>query len=164
MISLALEYSLIHISNFLAEKFADYDLNYPQDPNSPFPFKCIQNIIPKSNNAIFTKDFKGKLHFLHWEKDSGANERDTGYSLPSSGDSGSPYWRSDWIPGGERAVLLAIHWGSFELDDIPSFAYDTDARHQCKIIATKVSTIVIEWIRTTLQGIKTLSGQPLEEF
>ena len=107
------------------------------------------------------------MQFLRWERDSGVNERDTGYSDTGRGDSGSPYWRSDETHisnSGDRAVLLAIHWGTLDLDGIPAFAYDTDERHQCKILATKVSTKVIEWISMTLKRVLTSSGQPLEEF
>ena len=131
-----------------------------------FPFKCIQSIIPQAENAVFLKDWKDELHFLQWEKDSWVDEKDTGYSSVSLGDSGSPYWRPDKkfiFDVQERAVLLAINHGNLNFGIHPT-TYDTDSRNQCKILATKVSTNVIEWIIGTLRRLRAPSGLPLEEF
>ena len=132
-----------------------------------FPFKCIQSIIPQAENAVFLKDWKDELHFLQWEKDSWVDEKDTGYSSVSLGDSGSPYWRPDKkfiFDVEDRATLLAIHSRHLDLEGIHPATYVPNRRHECKILATKVSTNVIEWIEMTLKDLLTPSGQPLEEF
>ena len=85
------------------------------------------------------------------------------------GDLGYPYWRSEDVDTGagdfeKRAVLLALSCIDFDLDGIYINTYDTDRRHQCKIISSKVSEKVIEWIRMILDKVRTPSDLPLEEF
>ena len=89
--------------------------------------------------------------------------------MSSLGDSGGPYWRSEDIDTGagefeKRAVLLAISHGEFAFGDKYINTYDTDRRHQCKMISSKVSTKVIEWIRKILNRLRTPAGLPLDEF
>ena len=112
-------------------------------------FKCIKSIPPRAKNAIFNEiDKEGNLEYdNNVEEDASRPGDEQGYMSPSYGDSGSPYWMKG---RNDAATLIAINHGVLTKSNnvkFPKGWYNNDPRLQCRIIATKVTKEILDWIR-----------------
>ena len=96
-------------------------------------------------NAIFIEINKvGDLKYHEQVKDPKRPDDEHGYVTPAFGDSGSPYWIEDDT---DTSTLIAIHRGSVSRKDKSRAFYDNDQLWQCRIIVTKVTKEMVDWIR-----------------
>ena len=108
-------------------------------------FKCIKAIPPRAMNAIFNEiNEDGDLQYHENVEDPTRPDNEHGYVSPSFGDSGSPYWMEDDT---DTSTLIAIHYGTSKKKDKSRGWYDNDPFWQCRIIATKVTREMVDWIR-----------------
>ena len=89
-----------------------------------------------------------KLVHKHEEKDSRSDDT-TGYVTTGSGDSGGPFWTYDRVSKNEeRSVVVAVLSSSIGPVDIK-----VDKQFRCRIIATKITDDILDWIKIK-SGIK----------
>ena len=120
-------------------------------PDLQFYYKCIDAKIPERQFSVFVTEewhLVDKLVHKHEEKDSRSDDT-TGYATIGSGDSGGPYWTYDRVSKNhERSVVVAVHSSNIGSVDIKS-----DKQFQCRIIATKITDDILDWIKIK-SGIK----------
>ena len=103
-------------------------------------------MIPRADNAIFFEQPDGTLRFDDFWQDDGPPATDTGYKSAYTGDSGSPYWMESEVEGEARQTVLAVH--NTHYGKPPPTIYSTNALDQCRMLATKVTADVVNWIKT----------------
>ena len=118
------------------------------------PYKCIQPMLPRAENAVFDTMEDGKLNFTGWEKDEALPPTASGYVTGYNGDSGGPFWTKSIFKtkklfkepqkeDQERQTIVAV----FSSSPNSSPAYSSLVEKQCRMIATKISSNIIRWIK-----------------
>ena len=112
----------------------------------PDSHKCIRAKIPESQIAVFvernTYSVQVDLEFKNVKKDS-LPDLTAGYVQTRTGDSGGTYWTYDTVNENDvRSIMIAIHSSSHPNDKI-----STDKASQCRMMATKITDDILEWIK-----------------
>ena len=112
----------------------------------PDYYKCIRAKIPESQIAVFaernTYSVIPDLEFKYNDKDSTPDTM-AGYLQTRSGDSGGTYWTYEAVNENiKKSILIAIHSSSHD-----NIKISTDKASQCRIMATKITDDILQWIK-----------------
>ena len=123
-------------------------------------FKCVRPIFPRAENVFFIEQPDGTLEYEEktgWIKDDDLPGTTTGYVQASGGDAGGPYMIRHYMkrqggvfpPGNVGSleythILLAVHHSQTIL---PPTLFSTSAKDQCRMVASKISTSIMDWIK-----------------
>ena len=119
--------------------------------------KCVKSTIPRAANAIFSETSEGNLAYQTTEYDITRELRsESGHVIIQKGDSGSAFWTTQILDSKEKVVLVALVQGQIRTRTIPFGSFDTiwgeylnNTNLQCRQLAVKITTEMIQWLDTT---------------
>ena len=127
-------------------------------------YRCLIPKLPVAENAIFREETNGNLEFLVWRRDEKRPERESGYMVSASGDSGSPIVKKiyDTYLKKKRHVTIGVNFGHVPIRgrfDAHAI-YSTDITEKCRVQITKLNEDIVKWLGLVMDYEKNCDANP----